>query len=478
MKPSGPGAPPPAAELFAIAALAIACRGRAEATDRSASASESTTEPSSIVQSATAAAAASAEASAPPVAPASASAPAPPVPFSKQPITRDYASGPFYFTPAYDGSLRFSLWTGTLAFARRMERLHGQRPHFTFFVNAAFYTTERGKSDVGHATTRDEVLVRRALTQLAINDGHEIGDHGMGHLDGRGFDEAAWTEELDRFHAVMDHTLFEPLLDASGEPAFPKFVPLPAAEAGKTGAACEKDDDCTSGPCVDLGSAKLCSQACNLSQRCPKGTACGAPMFRDDTDLCLPPPAFPVKLDGETLFDAKGNANPKSKRLVPYRIFGFRAPYLGVNDALYQALIRRGYVYDTSQAQSPPEPPYFLASGDRKILQLALMPHPGALAIPMDYNYRLEKGSPERMRDDYRAALEASYKAGRRPWNIGHHFASWGDGTYLPVLEETIEHALSGCPVGGEKRCPETRVVSFRELATVVKGGTVKATAK
>ncbi len=182
--------------------------------------------------------------------------------------------------------------------------------------------------------------------------------------------------------------------------------------------------------------------------------------------------------DGETLFDAKGNANPKSKRLVPYRIFGFRAPYLGVNDALYQALIRRGYVYDTSQAQSPPEPPYFLASGDRKILQLALMPHPGALAIPMDYNYRLEKGSPERMRDDYRAALEASYKAGRRPWNIGHHFASWGDGTYLPVLEETIEHALSGCPVGGEKRCPETRVVSFRELATVVKGGTVKATAK
>ena len=461
------GARPHAAELFAIAALAVACRGSAEATDRGSGTPVSTTVSSSIAATASAVTAAvPPETSAPAATSAAAAAPA--VPFSKQPITRDYATGPFFFTPAYDGSLRFSLWTGTLAFARRMEQLHGQRPHFTFFVNAAFYTTERGKSDIGHATTRDEVLVRRALTQLAINDGHEIGDHGMGHLDGRGFDEAAWTEELDRFHAVMDHTLFEPILDASGKPAFPKFVALANAETGKTGASCEKDDDCASGSCVDLGSAKLCSQPCNLSQRCPKGTACGAPMFRDDTDMCLPPPAFPVKLDGETLFDAKGNANPKSKRLVPYRIYGFRAPYLGVNDALYEALIRRGYVYDTSQAQSPPEPPYFLASGDRKILELALMPHPGALAIPMDYNYRLEKGSPERMRDDYRAALEASYKAARRPWNVGHHFASWGDGTYLPVLEETIEHALKGCPVDGEKRCPEARVVSFRELAAVV----------
>lgn len=475
---SGLGVRPRAAELFAAAALAIACRGRAEATDQGATGTAGATVPSSIAASASAPAAASAETSAAVVASVSASATAPPVPFAKEFITRDYASGPFYFTPAYDGSLRFSLWTGTIAFARRMEQLHGQRPHFTFFVNAAYYTTERVKSDIGNATTRDEVLVRRALTQMAINDGHEIGDHGTGHLDGRAFDEAAWTEELDRFHAVMDHTLFEPVLDASGKPAFPKFVPLANAETGKTGSTCDKDADCVSGPCVDLGSAKLCSQACNLSQRCPKGTACGAPMFREDTDLCLPPPAFPIKYGGETLFDSKGNANPKSKRLVPYRIVGFRAPYLGVNDALYQALIRRGYVYDTSQAQSPPEPPYFLASGDAKILELALMPHPGALAIPMDYNYRLEKGSPERMRADYLAALEASYKAGRRPWNVGHHFASWGDGTYLPVLEETIEHALSGCPVLGEKRCPETRVVSFRELATFVRSSGVKARSK
>ncbi len=407
-------------------------------------------------------------ASAPSVAPSAGAAPTPA--FVKRPSTWDASSGPFYFTPAYDGSLRFSLWAGTVAFARRMEQKLGQRPHFTFFVNAAFYTTERGKSDVGHATTRDEVLVRRALTQLAINDGHDIGDHGMGHLDGSGFDEAQWEEELARFHGVMDPILFEPVRDAEGKAVFPRFSPLASAEPGATGAACDTNADCTSGHCLELGDDKLCTQPCNLRERCPKGTACGAPMFKEDTDLCLPPPAFPVRHEGETLFDAKGNPNAKSKRLRRYPIRGFRAPYLGANDALYEVLVRRGYTYDTSQATSPPEPPYFLhrASGEGKILELALMPHPGALASPMDYNYRREKGTPERMRDDYRAALEASYAAGRRPWNVGHHFASWGDGTYLPVLEETIEHALMGCPVGGEKRCPETRVVSFRELAAIV----------
>ena len=138
-----------------------------------------------------------------------------------------------------------------------------------------------------------------------------------------------------------------------------------------------------------------------------------------------------------------------------------------MNDALYEVLAKRRYLYDTSQATSPPEPPYFLSVGSQggRVAQFALMPHPGALAVPMDYNYRLEKGSADRMREDYRAALEASYASGRRPWNIGHHFASWGEGTYLKVLEETVEHALAGCPAaGGDKRCAETRVVSFREL--------------
>jgi hypothetical protein len=387
-------------------------------------------------------------------------------------VSHDFSKGPLFFTPAYDGSLRFSLWLQTMAFARRMEARYGARPHFTFFVNGAFYTTEDVTSDIGHATTRAEVLVRRALTQQAINEGHEIGNHGMGHLDGSRFDSAAWSGDFERFHATMDFTLFEPIADEDGRFVFPRFEPPADVEPRATGARCETNDDCASGQCVELSAgASLCTEPCNIKRRCPKGTACGAPMFREDTDLCLPPPAFPVRHRGEILFDARGNPNPKSKQLRPYRIRGFRAPYLGANDALYEALAARGYVYDTSQATSPPEPPYFLTTPamKKKVLELALMPHPGALAVPMDYNYRLEKGTPERMGADYRAALEASYAAGRVPWNIGHHFASWGEGSYLTVLQDTVEHALAGCPDDrGEQRCPDTRVVSFGEVAASI----------
>jgi peptidoglycan/xylan/chitin deacetylase (PgdA/CDA1 family) len=398
--------------------------------------------------------------------------PAGDVPFGlvKQRAPHDFSNGPLYFTPAYDGSLRFSLWIETMRFARRMEDKHGKRPRFTFFVNGAFYATGDFPTDVGRATTRAEILVRRALTQQAINEGHDVGNHGMGHLEGRAWTEAEWTAELDRFHAAMDGTLFEPIRDADGTFVFPRWTPLDGAAAGATGSACEADADCTSGACVELGHVKVCTEPCNIKRRCPKGTACGAPMFRDDTDLCLPPPAFPVFFEGDKLFDAHGNANPKSKRLVRYRIHGFRAPYLAVNDALYAALVRRGYTYDTSQATSPPEPPYTLTPPGEKtgILELALMPHPGALAIPMDYNYRREGGSPERMLGDYLAALEASHADGRRPWNVGHHFAAWGEGTYKSALETAVEHALAGCPDDrGEARCPGAEVISFRELAKI-----------
>lgn len=471
-------APPraPALALGAVATLAACDVGPVErAAAASAAGPEGRTASASVAGSASpsvsASVSASASASASASVSASASAGAPTTALVKERVPHDFSSGPLFFTPAYDGSLRFSLWLGTMAFARKMEARHGARPHFTFFVNGAFYTTEDVTSDVGHATTRMEVLVRRALTQQAINEGHEIGNHGMGHLDGSRFDLAAWSAELDRFHAAMDFTLFEPLRDEDGRFVFPRFEPLAGAPDRATGARCAKDEDCDSGQCIELSeSASICTEACNIKRRCPKGTACGAPMFREDTDLCLPPPAFPVRHGGEVLFDERGNANPKSKQLKPYRIRGFRAPYLGVSDALYEALAARGYLYDTSQATSPPEPPYFLStrSMSKKVLELALMPHPGALAVPMDYNYRLEKGTPERMWADYRAALEASYAAGRTPWNIGHHFASWGEGTYLTVLERTVEHALAGCPdEKAEKHCPDTRVVAFGELAAI-----------
>jgi len=380
----------------------------------------------------------------------------------------DFSSSPFYFTAAFDGSMRFALWQRMLQLARTMRTKHGAMPHFTFFVNACYYTTDPGASDVGKAMTRTEVLVRRALTQQAINEGHDIADHGMGHHDGREWSKEQWLGELARFHEVMDNALFEPVLDDEAGFVFPKFSPLASAQPRQAGAACEDDAGCDSGRCLALTArTMMCAQACNSKLRCPQGLACGAPMFRDDTDVCLPPPVFPVEHEGKLLFNATGEPNLKHPRLKRYRIQGFRAPYLGANDALYEALAERGYVYDTSQSGSPGPPFYLLPRGsEKRVLEFALMLHPGALAIPMDYSYARVKAPRERMASDYENGILGSYAMGRIPWNVGHHFALWEDGAYLETLETAVDSVLGGCPdAAGNKRCEGGEVVSFRELA-------------
>lgn len=383
-------------------------------------------------------------------------------------VERDFTQGPFYFSAAFDGSLRYSLWLRALEHGRAMQKKHGKSAHLTFFVNAAFYSTQPGPSDVGKAITRAEVLARRALTQQAINEGHEIADHGVGHHDGRNFSKAEWLSEIDRFRGIMGGQLFQPVVDAEGHPVFPRFEPLEGAAAGTTGAACQSGADCASGSCLALTEqVRVCSQACNLKLKCPSGTACGAPMFRQDTDVCVPVPRFPIELDGKQLFNERGEPNRKHPRLVPYAVIGYRAPYLAANDALYEALAERGYVYDTSQSASPGPPFYFVPrESPRKVLELALMLHPGAAAIPMDYNYAQLQIPGARMQADYRAALLGSYAMGRWPWNVGHHFAMWEDGAYLEVLESTVDFVLAGCPdEAGKPRCEGGEVVSFRELA-------------
>lgn len=428
----------------------------------SAAAAAATTTPPSTSAAAPSASAAGSSASAAP-----GSAGGPPSQLLREPVRRDYTTSPMRFTVAFDGSQRFSLWLRTMERARALQRRHGARPRFTYFVNACYYTTERLESDIGRAQSRAEVLVRRALTQQAINEGHEIGNHGVGHHDGSQWSLEAWRQELTRFHSIMDGQLFEPIPSDDGGFVFPRFEPLAGAESGSAGARCQRDDDCSSHLCVGLGAqVSVCSEPCNLKRRCPEGMACGAPMFRKETDLCLPVPSYPVELDGRVLFDAKGNPNPKHPRLRRYAFRGHRAPYLGANDAMIEALLERGYAYDTSLGAGPGVPFRVGPEGGKALLGFALMPWPGARAIPMDYNYLKVENARERMRDDYRDGLVQAYTRGRWPWNVGHHFATWNDGAFLDELDDTIEFALSGCPEeGGTKRCAELVVTSFAELA-------------
>lgn len=387
------------------------------------------------------------------------------------PLEVDFTNRPHAFTPSFDGSQRFSMWIETLRFADELERRRGKSVHFTYFINTCYYALGIEGSGIGRAESYDEVLVRRALTQQAINQGHEIGNHGVRHLDGTRWSTEEWRRELTEFHAVTDVSLFEPIRDEQGRAVFPRFAPLASSAPGEVGAECSKDADCRAGPCVRLpDGVSVCSAACNRFARCPAGTACGTPAFQEDTDVCLPRPVYPIVHRGETLFDAWGRPNLKHPDLVPYRIRGFRAPFLVFSDALVEALLERGYTYDAS-AVLPPGPPVLMRQADEgpALFELALMAYPEARTVPMDYNYDRIGAEMDVMLDDYRASLVASSERGRLPWSVGHHFARWRSGAYWSALAQAITFASEGCPgQDGRERCPGVQIMSFRELASTL----------
>ncbi len=395
-------------------------------------------------------------------------------------VHRDFGGGPLYVTASFDGSQRFARWIDTLELARAIRREHGTTVHFSYFVNSCYYDPTVKGSLIGRAMSKDEVLVRAALTQVAINEGHDIGNHGVRHEDGSAWPADHWRHEFDEFHATMGKLLFWPVRDEDGAAVFPRFEPV--AAAGQVGGPCERDADCA-GPgarCLTVTErAHFCTQPCNRRRPCPAGTACGTPAFVDDTDVCVPVPSFPVSFGGQELFDARGEPNLAHPELEPYRIVGFRAPFLGYDDGTTEALLARHYRYDASQVAEPGPPLRIALEGERRtLLGFPLMQQRGAWTIPMDYNYRQIGATGARMASDYRMSLLAAYRdPARPPWSVGHHFADWQGGAYYRALADTLRWAAAGCPADGANAagssapppCPDVAFPSYRDLAKIVK---------
>jgi hypothetical protein len=385
-----------------------------------------------------------------------------------------FVAGPMYLSGAFDGSQRFAMWVDTMKFARHIRDDLGKPFAFTYFINTAYYDHTVKGSWIGTSDNAREETVRWALTQQAVNEGHEIGDHTVRHQDGSKWTLAQWRAELREFHGLVEKHLFDTVLDDQGQPLFPRWRPAPQAAAGQTGAACQTDDECAGHHCLAVTPTQgFCTQGCNVKIACPNDTVCGTPGFTSDQDVCVPMPEYPVEHNGQVLFDENGAPNLANPELQPYKIVGFRAPQLGQNAALYQTLTELGYRYDTSMVL-PPGPPARTARGGQvfqNLYQFPLMKNPGSLTIPMDYNYYVDKGAAARMQADYRKSLVDSYARGHMPWNIGHHFALWQNGGYWAAMKDAFEFAAGGCPdAAGQSRCADVEFVTFGQLADKLDG--------
>jgi hypothetical protein len=332
---------------------------------------------------------------------------------------------------AFDGCGSSAVWADTMAFARDMKAKYSKDVPFTYFITTANFDPTVKDKELDAPRTESEARTRWALVQQAINEGHEIGDHTVRHADGSKWNEEQWTNELRKFHQIVQEHVFEPVKDESGKPVFPRWKECKLAPNEEPPASAVK----MNGKWVE--------------------------------------PEFPVVYRNKVLFDEKGRPNLDHPALVPYRPVGFRAPCLGVDDAMYKVLERMGYTYDTSQYERAVEKSargYAQAKLKEHAFDMWLFPlikKDGALTIPMDYNYFASKSpdSGSRMLADYKSAMVDAARTGK-PWNIGHHFTLPNGRSYWEAMKGAIEFGLKGCPDQSGK--PQGEIV-FRRFDDTAK---------
>ena len=164
------------------------------------------------------------------------------------------------------------------------------------------------------------------------------------------------------------------------------------------------------------------------------------------------------------------------------KIIGFRAPELGVNNALYKVLSEKKYVYDTSGARMPTKYPMKDKDGiwhiglgiiKTKNLRLGLSgninQNKSSYVLSMDYNFWMiqskvknvaKKGTSlwdnfyKEVKDSYLDYFNKNYEGNHAPVVIGQHFSLWNDGVYYEALKSFAED------VCGKQ---DVKCVTFRE---------------
>lgn len=125
-------------------------------------------------------------------------------------------ANPQFVLLAFDGSRSLPMWEQSRAFAKEMNASNTPL-HFTYFINAVYLLEPKfhrwfaspgqqpGVSNIGFATSREDVMARIAQINAAYKEGHEIGSHNVGHYDGGTWTFEQWTEQFDIFDKIVLH---------------------------------------------------------------------------------------------------------------------------------------------------------------------------------------------------------------------------------------------------------------------------------
>jgi peptidoglycan/xylan/chitin deacetylase (PgdA/CDA1 family) len=128
--------------------------------------------------------------------------------------TKKYSDHPQFVLFSFDGSKSNDIMTKTRNFAQEM-KAQGKPIHFTYFVNASYFLTREegqsyqgpgeatGKTNIGFAESKKDIAKRIEGFNLAVDEGHEIGSHTVGHFDGKNWSKEDWEKEFESFNAIL-----------------------------------------------------------------------------------------------------------------------------------------------------------------------------------------------------------------------------------------------------------------------------------
>jgi peptidoglycan/xylan/chitin deacetylase (PgdA/CDA1 family) len=114
-----------------------------------------------------------------------------------------------YVIISFDGAHDLAQWRRSRALAEKTGAT------FTYFLSCVFLLSPEtrrayqapgkgpGKSNVGFAASKQEVVDRLGEIWKARGEGHEIASHGCGHFDGKDWNKADWDREFDAFSTIL-----------------------------------------------------------------------------------------------------------------------------------------------------------------------------------------------------------------------------------------------------------------------------------
>jgi peptidoglycan/xylan/chitin deacetylase (PgdA/CDA1 family) len=116
---------------------------------------------------------------------------------------------PQYVLISFDNAGSNALWDRAHDLAQR------SNAKFTYFLSCVFLIDRAdrksyqapgkasGRSNIGFATSKDDIAMRLGKIWRARNEGHEIASHACGHFDGKSWTKAEWESELATYRKVL-----------------------------------------------------------------------------------------------------------------------------------------------------------------------------------------------------------------------------------------------------------------------------------